>query len=64
MSLEDLRAKTDDQLKEMLIDLKKELLNLRFQKASSELRNTSQFDKAKKQVAKIKTILRERKDKK
>lgn len=64
MSMEDLKAKTDDQLNEMLIELKKEQLNLRFQKAGSELTNTSQFKKAKKQVARIKTILRERKDKK
>lgn len=62
--MEELRAKTDDQLNEMLIDLKKEQLNLRFQKASGELGNTAQFSKAKKQVAKIKTVLNERKDKK
>lgn len=64
MSMEDLKAKTDDELNEMLIELKKEQLNLRFQRAGSELTNTSQFKKAKKQVARIKTILTERKDKK
>lgn len=62
--MEELRAKTDDQLNEMLVELKKEQLNLRFQKASGELGNTTQFRKAKKQVAKIKTVLNERKDKK
>lgn len=57
---QDLRAKTDDQLKELLIDLKKEQFNMRFQKATGQLQNTARQGQVRKDVARIKTILHER----
>ncbi|KJS39630.1 MAG: 50S ribosomal protein L29 [Rhodospirillaceae bacterium BRH_c57] len=56
----DLRAKSVDQLKESLIDLKKEQFNLRFQRASGQLENTARVGQIRKDVARIKTVLHER----
>jgi large subunit ribosomal protein L29 len=41
MKIEELKNKTLDQLKSILIDLKKESFNLRFQKANGQLENTA-----------------------
>jgi len=57
---EDLRAKSDDQLKDRLVDLKKDQLNMRFQKASGQLENTAKVKKARREVAQIKTIQAQR----
>lgn len=43
-----------------IIELKKELFNLRFQAAVGKLENTAQLKKNKKQIARMKTILTER----
>lgn len=60
MKIAELRDKTIDQLKGQLIDSKKELFNLRFQKTTGELENLSQIKKVRRTIARIKTILRER----
>ena len=60
MKAEDVRAKTDDELKEALLDLKKEQFNLRFQKASGQLENTARVRAVRRDVARIKTILGQR----
>ncbi|GAB3117856.1 50S ribosomal protein L29 [Novispirillum itersonii] len=57
----DLRAKTAEQLSEELIGLKKEQFNLRFQKATGQLQNTARQGQVKKDIARIKTVLHERK---
>lgn len=49
-----------DQLKDELVNLKKEAFNLRFQKATGQLENTSRFRAIRRDVARIKTVLRER----
>ena len=41
MKAEDVRAKSDDELKEQLLDLRKESFNLRFQRVSGQLENTA-----------------------
>ena len=56
----DLRAKTDDQLKESLLALKKEQFNLRFQRASGQLENTARVQTVRREIAAVKTILGER----
>lgn len=56
----ELRAKTDDQLKDTLLELKKEQFNLRFQKASGQLENTARVTAVRREIAVIKTILGER----
>ena len=57
---QDLRLKTADELKEQLIGLRKEAFNLRFQKASGQLENTAQVRRVRRDIARIKTILGER----
>ncbi len=57
MKAEELRGKTQDQLKEQLLELKKEQFNLRFQKASGQLENTSRVREVRRDIARIKTVL-------
>jgi large subunit ribosomal protein L29 len=60
MKAEDVRAKSDDELKEQLLDLRKEAFNLRFQTVSGQLENTAQVRKVRRGISRIKTILNER----
>ena len=57
MKNEELKGKTPDEMKEMVGFLKKELFNLRFQKASGELTNTTRFRDVKRQIARLKTFM-------
>ena len=59
--IKDLRAKTDDELNEQIVALKKESMNLRFQQTSGQLTNTARMRQVKREVAQIKTLLTERK---
>jgi len=59
MKNEELKGKSPDELKEMVGFLKKELFNLRFQKASGELQNTNRFRQVKRQIARIKTFMKQ-----
>ena len=54
---EALRAKTPDELKAQLIDLKKEQFNLRFQAAGGQLENPSRAKIVRREIARIKTVL-------
>ncbi|HEY9537743.1 MAG TPA: 50S ribosomal protein L29 [Kiloniellaceae bacterium] len=58
MKAEDLRTKSADELKESLIGLRKEQFNLRFQQASGQLENTARVRQVRRDIARIKTILR------
>ena len=60
MKVEDVRAKSDDELKEQLLDLRKEAFNLRFQAASGQLENTAGVRQVRRDIGRIKTILNER----
>jgi len=60
MKAQDVRAKSEDELKQQLVDLRKESFNLRFQAASGQLENTARKGMVKKEIARIKTILGER----
>ena len=60
MKAEDVRAKTADELKDELGKLHKEQFNLRFQRASGQLENTAQVRQVRRDIARIKTILREK----
>ena len=60
MKAADVRAKTDDELKSELDQLGKEVFNLRFQKASGQLENTSRVRQVRRDMARIKTVLGER----
>ena len=60
MKAEDVRAKTSDELVDDLRDLKKEQFNLRFQVATGQLENTARFRVIRRDIARIKTILGQR----
>jgi len=54
----DLKGKTADELGTTLLDLRKEKFNLRFQKASGQLDNTARARQVRRDIARIKTLLR------
>ncbi len=60
MKAEEVRAKSQDELKEQLLALKKEQFNLRFQRASGQLENTGRMREVRRDIARIKTILTEK----
>jgi large subunit ribosomal protein L29 len=60
MKAADLRVKTDDELKDQLVDLKKEALNLRFQKASGQLEATARVREVRRDIARVKSVLNEK----
>lgn len=57
----DIRSMTTDELNTKLSDLKSELFNLKFSLATGNLPNNMQIKNVKKDIARVKTILRERK---
>jgi large subunit ribosomal protein L29 len=56
----DLRAMTVDQLDDEALKLKKEQFNLRFQRATGQLENTSRVRAVRRDIARIKTIARQK----
>jgi large subunit ribosomal protein L29 len=60
MKASDIRTKTEDQLKDELVNLKKEQFNLRFQAASGQSENTARVKQVRRDIARIKTVLAER----
>ena len=56
MKVEDIRAMTPDQMEDAILSLKKERFNLRFQRATGQLENTSRMTEARRDIARIKTI--------
>ena len=59
MKISELRGKTVDQLISILLDLKKEAFNLRFQKVAGELEKTSRVREVRRAIARVKTLLNE-----
>jgi large subunit ribosomal protein L29 len=57
MAAEELRMKTEDQLKGDLANLKKEAFNLRFQQANGQLENTARVRVVRRDIARIMTFL-------
>ncbi len=60
MKATDLRAKSEDQLKEELQKLKKEQFNLRFQTATGQVEKTHRMGEVRRDIARIHTLLREK----
>ncbi len=60
MNAADLRGKSPDELKEELKNLKKEAFNLRFQQATGALESTAGIRAARRNAARVKTILNEK----
>jgi large subunit ribosomal protein L29 len=59
MKAEDLKGKSADELKKMLLDKRKEQFNLRFQHSGGQLENTAQMRKLRRDIARIKTMMNE-----
>ncbi len=57
MKAADLRTKTNDELRDALMNLRKEQFNLRFQKASGQLENTARARQVRRDIARLKTVL-------
>jgi large subunit ribosomal protein L29 len=60
MKAADVRALSEDQMKDELAKLKKEQFNLRFQKATGQLEKTARFNEIRKDIARIKTVARQK----
>ena len=60
LKTEDLRAMTPDQLDDELLKLKKEQFNLRFQRATGQLENTARVREVRRDIARLKTIVRQK----
>ncbi len=60
MDAKELRAKTPDQLRTDLVNLKKESFNLRFQQATGQMENTSRIRVVRRDAARVKTILNQK----
>ena len=60
MKIEDVRAKNDGELETELMALKKEQLNLRFQRATGQMENTARVRSVRRDIARIKTVFNQR----
>lgn len=60
MKIDEIRALSSNELNEKVNELKQELLTLRFQHASGQLENGKKLTEARKTIARIKTVLKER----
>ena len=58
--IDDLKAASDDQLQQQLSDLKREQFNLRFQAATGQMEKTHRVSEVRKDIARISTLLREK----
>lgn len=56
----DIRTKSEDELGGLLIDLRKEQFNLRFQRATGQLEATGRIQAVRRDIARVKTVLAER----
>jgi large subunit ribosomal protein L29 len=56
----DVRAKTPDELSALLLDLRKEQFNLRFQRATGQQEGTARVKQVRRDIARIKTIQSEK----
>ena len=59
-AIDDLKVKTDDQLQQQLIDLKREQFNLRFQSATNQLEKPSRVRDVRRTIARIRTLQNQR----
>ncbi len=60
MDNKELRAKSIEQLKQLVLDLKKEAFNLRFQAVSGELANTARVRTVRRTLARVHTLIKEK----
>jgi large subunit ribosomal protein L29 len=60
MKASELRTKSVDELKQELLDLLKAQFGLRMQLATQQLSNTSQMSKVRRDIARVRTLIREK----
>ena len=60
MKVSELRSKSVDELKKELLDLLKAQFGLRMQIATQQLSNTSQMSKVRRDIARVRTLIREK----
>ncbi len=60
MKASELRTKTDEELIQEHINLKKELFNLNFQKVTGEIENPMRIKKVRKNIARVLTVVKEK----
>ena len=60
MKLQEMREKSIDELQSAIVDFKKQLFNLRLQKATHKLENTALISTTKNKIAQAKTVLKEK----
>ncbi len=61
MKGQEARALTPDQLNDQLVNLKREQFNLRFQAATGQMEKSHRVDQIRKDIARIKTVMRQNK---
>ena len=64
MKVADIRSMSPDQKDDAVLNLKKERFNLRFQRATGQLENTSRLREARRDIARIKTVAAQQRAKK
>ncbi len=60
MQVVELRDKSPDELEEKIVELNKELFNLRFQKVAEQVKNTARVRQVRRTIARIKTVQQEK----
>ena len=60
MKLSEMREKTVEELKQFVVDSKKQLLNARIKKSMHKLENTAEISKTKRLIAQAKTVIKEK----
>lgn len=60
MKLQEMREKTIDELKSAIVEFKKQLFDLRVQKATHKLENTALISTTKRLIAQAKTVIKEK----
>ena len=60
MQAKDYREKSETELSNELIELRKEQFNLRMQRGSGQLSNPARFSQLRKEIARVKTVLNEK----
>ena len=60
MKLQDIREKSVDELKALVVDLKKELFDLRLKRSTNKLENTASISNTKRTIAQVKTVITEK----
>jgi len=60
MQIDEIRKLTDDELQKSLEDSQRSLMNLQFRKATMQLSNVMEIKSARKDIAKIQTIIKQR----